>query len=296
MGARSAALALALVASLTGCGDEPVTAATVDAGAPRARCDSPGRARTVVLASFGFVRVDAMRANVAEGFDLDGHVSATGDPVGCRHADFTAPDGTPGVDNQVARLLPVVDSMTGGAFDGLIQSAVNNGQLLVAVTLEGVDDARDDDCVTLVFQRVQGMPLVGADMRLDPGQTFDLMRDEAVTRAPARIRGGVVEAGPFTLPLPVAALDARFTLNLYDARVRATLRDDGGLAGVIGAGISAREFGDTISRYGIGEGLQMSIGGALRLFADLAPDEAGGACTQVSAGVRFDARPAFVNP
>jgi hypothetical protein len=36
----------------------------------------------------------------------------------------------------------VVDSMTGGAFDGLIQAAVNNGQLLVAVTLDGVDDLR----------------------------------------------------------------------------------------------------------------------------------------------------------
>lgn len=286
-------LALALCAALGACGDGATPAA--DAGAPRAACDSPGRQLGVILVSYGFARVDPMRAAVVEGFDLDRHTSGVGDPVGCRHADFTSPDGLPGIDNQVARLLPVVDSMTGGAFDGLIQAAVNNGQLLVAVTLEGVDDLRDDACVTLRFQRVQGQPFVGSDMRIDPGQTFDLSRGEPETRAAARITGGVLEAGPFELPLPVAALDARFVLDLHGARIRATVRPDGGLSGVLGAGISVREFGDTISRYGIGASLQSSIGGALRLFADLAPDDAG-ACTQISAGLRFDARPAFVNP
>jgi hypothetical protein len=248
-----------------------------------------------VLVSYGFVRVDPMRAGVADGFDLDGHRSVMGDPEGCRHADFTSPDGVPGVDNQVARLLPVVDSMTGGAFDGLIQAAVNNGQLLVAVTLDGVDDLRDDACVTLTFQRVQGTPFVGSDMRLDTGQTFDLTRDEPITRTPGRIRGGVIEAGPFDLPLPFAALDARFIVDLRGARVRAQLRPDGSFSGVIGAGISWQEFGDTVSRYGIGAELQRSLTGALRLFADLAPD-AEGVCRQISVGMRFDARPAFVNP
>lgn len=288
------AMLLAVCACLGACGDGAAESAA-DAGRPLAACDSPGRQRAVVLVSYGFVRADPMRGNVVDGFDLDGRTSAAGDPAGCRHADFVSPEGTPGVDNQVARLLPVVDSMTGGAFDGLIQAAVNNGQLLVAVTLDGVDDLQNDACVRLSFQRVQGVPFVGSDMRLDPGQTFDLSREEPVTRVTGRIRDGVLEAGPFELPFPFAALDARFVLDLHGARVRARVGADGSLTGVIGAGLSWREFGETVTRYGIGAGLQSMLLGALRLFADLAPDD-GGMCQQISVGMRFDARPAFVNP
>lgn len=285
---------LAMCALLGACGEDPAGAVT-DAGRPLAACDSPGRQRSAVLVSYGFVRADPMRGGVVDGFDLDDRASTAGDPMSCRHADFTSPDGVPGIDNQFARLLPVVDSMTGGAVDGLIQGAVNNGQLLLAVTMDGVDDLREDACVRLTFQRVQGVPLVGSDMRIDPGQTFDLMRDEPVGRATARIRGGVLEAGPFELPFPVAVLDARFVMDLHGARIRARVGPDGSFSGVIGAGINWQAVGETIARYGIGEGLQSMLVGALRLFADLAPDS-GGVCRQISAGLRFDARPAFVNP
>ena len=286
---------LALCALLGACGDDGAASAT-DAGTRAlAACDSPGRTRSAVLASFVFTRADATRASVVDGFDLDGRVSSPGDPMGCRQGDFTSPEGVPGVDNQIARLLPVVDSMTGGAFDGLIQGAVNNGQLLVAVSLDRVDDLRDDQCVTVNFQRVAGMPFVGSDMRIDPGQTFDLMRDQPVSRVEGRIRGGVLEAGPFALALPITALDARFTLNLRGARVRARVRDDGGLAGIVAGGVSIAEFSETIRGLTIRQEEMAAFTGALRLFADLEPD-ANGACTQISMGMNFDARPAFVNP
>lgn len=287
---------LALCALLGACGDDGAAGAS-DAGAsrPLAACDSPGRTRSAVLASFVFTRADATRGNVVDGFDLDGRVSTASDLQGCRQGDFTSPDGVPGIDNQIARLLPVVDSMTGGAFDGLIQGAVNNGQLLVAVTLDRVDDLRDDACVTVSFQRVAGMPFVGSDMRIDPGQTFDLMRDQPVSRVEGRIRGGVLEAGPFALALPVTALDARFTLNLHGARLRARVRDDGALTGIVAGGVSVAEFSETIRGLTIRPEEMAAFTGALRLFADLQPDMAG-MCTQISMGMNFDARPAFVNP
>lgn len=289
------ALSLALCALLGACGDDNTAAAT-DAGTRAlAACDSAGRQRSAVLASFLFTRADASRGNVVDGFDLDDYVSSAGDIMGCRQADFTAPNGTRGIDNQIARLLPVVDSMTGGAFDGLIQAAVNNGQLLVAITLDRVDDLRDDQCVTLSFQRVAGMPFVGSDMRIDPGQTFDLQREQPVSRVEGRIRGGVLEAGPFTLALPITALDARFIITLHNARFRATVRPDGGLSGIVAGGVSVAEFSETIRGLTIRPEEMAAFTGALRLFADLAPDD-GGMCQQISVGMRFDARPAFVNP
>ena len=292
---------IALAALLASCGEAAPTAST-DAGAaprdvraPLAACDSPGRQRSAVLATFSFTRADPMRGNVVDGFDLDDYVSSAGDIMGCRQADFTSPDGVRGIDNQIARLLPIVDMMTGGAFDGLIQGAVNNGQLLVAVTMDRVDDLRDDACVSLTFQRVAGTPFVGSDMRIDPGQTFDLMRDQPITRVEGRIRNGVVEAGPFDLALPIAALDARFVVNVKGTRFRATVRDDGAMTGILGGGISVMEFSDTIRSLTIRASEMAAFTGALRLFADLAAG-ADGMCTQISMGMRFDARPAYVNP
>lgn len=282
--------------AFAGCGDgESPSDAGVDAPRPLAACESPGVSRSMVLSTYGFVRPDAMRGNSVEGFDLDGRVSTAGDIDGCRQSDFTDSRGVPGIDNQLARLLPVVDMMTGGAVDGLVQAAVNNGQLLIAITLEGVDDTVNDQCVSVVIQSVRGMPFVGSDMRIDPGQTYDLAPGERVTRTPARIRDGVLEAGPFDLPLPFAALDARFILDLRGARIRAVVRPDGSLSGIMGGGVPAVPLGETLIMYGIGSGLQQTLVGTLRLFSDLAPD-ASGMCTQISAGLRFDTRPAFVNP
>ncbi len=281
-----------------GCGDAGGSAEPPGetAAQRRARLCAPSTAprRTTVVSRFGFVRASTEMPTVAQGFDLDGRVSTTSDAMGCRQADFTSPEGAEGVDNQLARLLPIVDGMTGGAFDGAIQAAVNNGQLLLAVSVEGADDPTDDPCVTLVVERVAGMPFVGADMFLDKGQTYDLLREEPVTRVPATLTGGVVEAGPFLFPLPIAVLDARLVLNLYGARFRARMREDGGMEGLIGGGMSLAEFSAEVSRLTIPSGQMATFTTALRVFADLAPVE--GRCTQVSAGITFDARSAFVNP
>ncbi len=250
--------------------------------------------QSAVIVRLGFVR-QAMDDPRVDGFDLDGRVSTSSDSTSCRQADFTSHDGTPGIDNQLAKLLPIVDSMTGGALEGAVQGAINNGQQLLALSVEGLDSRCNDEEVTLVIQRVAGTPFVGADMLLDPWQTFDAQRALPPTRVPARVRDGYVEAGPFTLPLPVAVLTASFTLNLYAARIRARLRDDGGLDGVIGGGIDREEFMTEVRTLIIGQSLMDSINGALSIFADLDRD-ASGHCTRLSAAVQVTARPAFVNP
>lgn len=288
---RHALLALSL-ATIAGCSDD--AAPVADAG-PGIRCESPKGASTMVIARFGFVRADPMRQGVSDGFDLDDHDSAPGDPIGCGRQDYTAPDGRHGVDNQLALLIPVVDSMTGGALDGAIQTAINNGQLLMTVTLEGLDNRCDDPSVTMLFRRVTGMPFVGSDMRVDPGQTFDQTRDLPVTRANGRVVGGVFTSDAVNIPLPVEVLDARFTLNLYGARMRLRFDDNGGAEGIIGGGISISEFTTTAEMFNIPTALRGAIGTTMRLVSDLAPN-ADGRCQQLSAAVSATLRPAFVNP
>jgi hypothetical protein len=266
--------------------------ATTDA---RVSCPAPSTQMSFVLARIAFVREDSMRVDVADGFNLDNRVSRVGDPLTCRAGDFTSPEGEPGIDNQLARLMPTVDMLTGGAVDGAIQAAINNGQLLTTITLSDVQDLCNDDAVTVTVQRVEGMPSVGSDMAVDPGQTFDLMRMVPVTQLRGRIADRTLWTEPALLPLSVAILDAQFTLQFYDARMRLRLAADGADSeGVIGGAISLREFADILRGIeNIPDSLKMQVNGGLSLFADLERDEMG-RCQKISGALRVTARPAFV--
>jgi hypothetical protein len=261
----------------------------------RVACPPPSSRMSFVFARISFVREVPGRLDVADGFNLDNRVSAIGDPLTCRQADMTSPDGRiEGIDNQLARLIPTVDQMTGGALDGAIQAAINNGQMLVAATVTGVDDLCDDPEVEVTLQRVAGMPFVGSDMAVDPGQTFDLMRMATMSRVRGRISGRTLETEPADVPLPVAILDAQFTVNFYGARMRMTMTQDGAdAAGIIGGGISLREFMTILEPLNIPNSLRMSVNGGLSIFADLDRD-AMGKCQKISGALQLMLRPAFV--
>ncbi len=288
MSAR-ALLPVALVA--IGCGGD----VDAPAAAPSAvTCAVPKQARSVVIARFSFVRANPMRATESDGFDLDGVATTGGSPTGCGRADFTAPDGRTGIDNQLAQLIPAVDAMTGGALDGAIQGAINNGQLLIAFTFEGLDSRCDDPDVTVLIRRVAGVPFVGSDMLVDPSQTFDVMHDQPVTRARGRVRGGVLTIDPTNIPLPVAVFGVRFVVNLSRAQIRLRFTE-GGADGTIGGGINVEEFTREVNTFEIPNALRSLVGTTLRLTADLAPGS-DGRCQQVSAAMSLTTRHVFVNP
>lgn len=233
------------------------------------------------------------RMGVSEGFDLDGRDTPMGDMASCSRPDYVSPEGLRGVDNQLSQLAALLDLQTQGAVDGLVQAAVNNGQLLMAVTLEGVDDEREDPCVDMIFQRVQGVPTVGADGMLDPWQSYDPIPDTPVTRTRARIHEGVLEAGPFEGSVAVAVLDARFVLDLHGGRLRARLGEDGALTGVLGGGMSVSQLSDIIGTLNIPEAFMNLARSYIRTIADL--DRREGRCQQFSAALSFSGRAAFVN-
>lgn len=279
-----------LLATALGCGDD---APDPFAAPLPATCPATGREQSMVITRLVLIKQEPM--GVSPGFDLDGRVSGSDDVSSCRRRDLTSPDGVTGIDNQFSLLVPALETATAGALPALLQAAINNGQLMIALSVEGLDDRVNDPCVTLVFRRVQGSPFVGSDMRIDPGQTFDTMRDQAVTRVSARLRNGVIEAGPFFLPLPFAALDARFTIPLSGARIRLRLKDDDTFDGVIGGAIPATEIITISQGLTIGGELMGLVQRLVNSLVDLDPDAAGN-CRSLSAAIGFDARPAFVNP
>jgi hypothetical protein len=162
--------------------------------------------------------------------------------------------------------------------------------------LDGVDDRRDDPEVTLTLRAGAGTPLLGTDGLLLAGQTFALHPESPeVTAGAARLTGGVLEAGPFDLPIPVSVFGFSYRLLLTDTRLRARLTEDGGLAdGLLGGAVAYEDLREVGRIAAMDDGsvlpaIEAVFGGAL----DLRPG-ADGVCTHVSGAFRFTAVSAFL--
>jgi hypothetical protein len=286
-----AALLTTVLTAAVGCADD--AGPDPFAGPVPATCPTTAHEQSMVISKLVLLRQPS--PGVSDGFDLDGRVSGSDDAASCRRRDLTAPDGRTGIDNQFSLLVPAIDRATAGALDAAIQAAINNGQLMVAVSVEGLDDRVNDPCVSLVFRRVGGMPFVGSDARIDPGQTFDTLRDEPISRVTGRMRNGVIEAGPFTLGLPIAVLDARFVIPLQNARVRIRWHADDTFEGLIGGGIVAARMIAITEGLTIGGDLMSLVRRLVLSITDMDPD-ANGVCQSFSAAIGFEGRAAFVNP
>ena len=253
----------------------------------------PGPSQAYVITALGFTREGPK--GVVPGFDLDRRVSPTDDQASCGKPDLIGPDGTPGIDNQLALLIPDIEKIVGNAIDGIIQGAINDGRLLIAFDLANVNDTREDSCVDMEVKLLDGKPSLGTDGVVEAFQTFDL-RKQGQTLSPAqggKITKGTFTIGPFPLRIPIAIFDVAFTIYLRDALVRFTLDEDGNAEGVLGGGVSIEEIAEGV-KDGAGVGRlipQIKLIG--RAAADLGRTEEG-TCTLVSAALAFKAKPAFV--
>ena len=284
-------------------GDAPLPSAGSDTTSPAdtwlsAPPAGPGRGtaapRVAILDTLRFTR--ELEPGVALGFDLDGTVSAGGDPATCGKTDFVSPDGTPGIDNQLALLTPLFDFVGIGAVEGLIQGAIEEGGLLLGFRIEGLTDPGADADVTVTLLVAQGTPLLGTDGQLLSGQTFRLADDSPDLAAPtARVEGGVLTAGPFDAVLPIVVFGKRYELPFYQAQIRATLTYDGGLSdGVFGGEVRIADLLALAALANQGDdNILPAVTTVLEDIGDLAPDPAG-VCRSMSAALGFTAVSAFL--
>lgn len=250
---------------------------------------APSPRETWIVRELAFVRADR---RVADGFDLDDRVGGT-----CGIRDFTAPDGRTGIDNQLAELLPLVESQIGGLpLDSLVQNAINNGQILLAFDLEGLDDDEADGCLGIRLRRLSGTPLLGTDGYLLAGQTLypDPIAPESLAEG-GIITDGVITAGPVDVALPVAILNANFVLDVDEALFRAEIDEEAGtMVAMIGGGVTTAQLIDIVrNTEGVPQDVVDLAETLLRDNADLAPD-ASGACQQFSAVMELHAVRGFV--
>ena len=252
--------------------------------------EAPVARTTQVVRVFEFARETPR--GVSAGFDLDGLVSEDNDGRTCFKADFTAPDGTAGVDNELARLLPLIDLAGEDAVQGLIQNAVDEGRLLLFFEVTEHADGQ----VRLRMRRGDDVPLLGTDGRILSGQTLALHAEEPLlSEAEARFDGRVLEAGPFELPLPIIVFSQLYAVTLPEAYVRLELDADGEYGtGTLGGGIPVSQLVDVLdTASNFGPEFAELFGDAVRDSGDLARDD-NGDCTQMSVAVSFETAVGFV--
>lgn len=285
----AAACLLALAALALGCADPetmpPDTTRHCGVAEPRA----------FVISKLAFTRVDPEKGT-APGFDVDGVVSDGTDPASCMKKDFVGPLGEKGVDNQLAALIPDVEKILGNAVDGLIQGAIDNGDLLILAEVNGAQSLENDDCVDLTIKIGEGKPTLGTDGVIEAYQTFDVDPAGEVSHGTGgKIEAGVLTIGPFELAIPIAIFDVAFTLHVHDAlfRLRVSGEDGTPNEGFLGGGVVPQEILD-----GVGQGAGVDkyipvLTIVLNGSADLAVN-ADGTCTQVSAALGITATEAFI--
>lgn len=272
---RRACIALIGLVAGAGCGSD-------DEGPAAARVS------TVVVQQLAFSR--EADDGIAAGFDLDGLVTDGADPRTCFKTDFTGPDGTPGVDNQLARILPVIDLVGEGALDGLVQNAVNEGRLLMIFEVTTVGDRAE-----VRVYRGQDIPLLGTDGLILPGQTLGLHADAPdLGEAVGTIVDNTAQVGPFALRVPLIIFSQPYEVFMPNAYVQLTLPSEGAPGrGMIGGGIPIEQLATIIqTASNFSQEYDRLFGDAVRDSADLALNQEGN-CTEMSAAFTLQLVSAF---
>lgn len=247
-------------------------------------------AKTSVATSIDFAL--KIEEGVSVGFDLDDRVSADLDKTTCGHADLRHPDGTVGIDNNAAVLFEAINRLTEASIEELIRGSINEGRLLMGFQLLGVDDFDNDDCVDVEIFQASGTPLVGTDEFILGGQTFDIDNEQPRTSIHcARIKDGVLYAGPFDGHLFVSILGVHVNLSLTDAKLAAVVDSSGIRSVTMGAGIDRDEMHSVVEQTN--DATVSDIGHYLiDSLADMGSD--GSRCQQMSATVLIETTNAFL--
>jgi hypothetical protein len=223
---------------------------------------------------------------VAAGWNLDGEISPEDDDASCGHGDFVSPEGEEGIDNQMAMVWALAESLIGEAVVALLQDGINEGRMLLMLELSDVDDLVNDEDVTLTLYRSIEVPIVSVAGFLMPDQTFRTDPDfPTLTFEHAAIVDGHVKAGPFDLAFPIYAFNANFLVGLADGYVEFDIDAAGRFSGHLGGIMDIHDVMGHMLETNAAEEAEL-IYPLVEGLADINKTKDG--CTHLSAALRFD--------
>lgn len=276
------------IAACLGIGLAACSAGPKDLASCSPTCGGP----VYVANEIRFITADA--DGIAPGFNLDGIDSSGDEPGDCHTADLTAPDGTPGIDNQFAAMFALLPAQVYEIVPAAIDNAIREGGLLFTTEFVGLDDFTTPSNIDLVFRYGMDQPLLGTDGRLLPGQTLKLDSEPMLGIGSANVEAGHIFGGPFDLLFRLRFLATPVAFRFQYAHIDITATADGGIAGILGGIVS---LDDVLSVVGLLGGddteLRETLKAILPAFADIKHPETG-RCDSISAAIGFSAIPAFI--
>ena len=241
----------------------------------------------------------------AFGINLDGNVDGNATPNTCAHENFASPDGVPGVDNQLYRLIGCI---YGYREQGVIDINANemrrtSGLAMILIEVEGVDNERNDDDVIITFYRsIDQFPLDSAG-NVVPYASYRVDYTDDGPRYGDSIKGrivdGVLLSGSGDVQLPYYGNYNYMHPVIRDMSIRLDISEDGG-----------QSFGLVSGYYDLeqylyltgGLGPVISTGNfscpaffeAAKKMADGYPDPETGECTHISSSFEISTYAAFI--
>jgi len=225
-------------------------------------CDTGGTGETYVYI------LDRLNVSLPDaegrihGLDLDGRTSDASDADSCFQPDATSPppDSMPGIDAQLG--LVIADLNLDDNFTEGLREGIDAATVLPLLVVENVDDLTSDECVqiSLVYGRLPDgvtAPVLAADGRFEPGQTFDLRADwyEADRTTPrVHFRNGRIEGGRVTASRPDAFVEMPFppdyvvaALPFYGVQLRFDMTAEAITGAVMGALVEPEELVEVLT-------------------------------------------------
>jgi hypothetical protein len=239
------------------------------------------------------------------GMNLDGAVGGAATSRSCRHEEFTGVDGTPGVDNQLYRLLGCIYGFRSyGQYEANEnENRKSNGNGMTLIEITGVDDTRNDDDVTVTFYRAIDQYTLDAGGKFVPFASYRIDAPNGQPRyrssLKGRIRDGVLTTDAGDVNLPFYGNYTYMNQLLRDMRLRLEIAPDLATA----KGMQAGYYDvDQLMFYigGLGPISSTAISDcpaihvAAHEIADGYPDPRTGKCTALSSAFNFSAVAAFI--
>jgi len=248
-----------------------------------------------------------VQSSVAYGRNLDGKVSDGSDAENCGAVSFTSPDGTPGIDNQLYRVMGCIDSFrrdaefAGGAMEDYHIGAYRDGEITTLMEIRGVDDLFNDDEVEVGIYSSHDPTLYDSEKRGISKASLTVSNNTLWHNvARGRIEEGVLITEPFDLRLKFGWTGRPAEYVIKDARIHMQLKPDGSATGDLAGYFDLQHaywhnFHDEQGALQVANGFTCpAVWKALQKHADGYRDPETGQCRAISTAMKIEAVPAFV--
>ena len=225
------------------------------------------------------------------GFDLDHRVGTMQDAQSCFLEDAIDPEGIPGIDNGLSALLEELTGTELEMFSQYLQETIEQGSLLLMVSLRGVDNIEEDSHVEVELVLTDGEPLIGVDGVFLDGQTLYRTDSQRSPSSQAYIQDGVLFAQGLQVSMILSPEDWYIEIPFHEVSLKGVFREDGSMEGYFGGTTPIENFlfFTQVANTGFFDYLTYRI----VQHADMAPDEEG-VCHEISSSFDFAAIPAHL--